>query len=105
MPIRVVPAGGGTIARMTTTASSAMIRQWARDNGLPVGDRGRLSPEILTAYAAQQSEGRAPAASEAEPAADNGGSGRLEGSAHLRIAAKPATGATGVARRVKARAH
>jgi hypothetical protein len=30
--------------------STADIRAWARDQGLPVSDRGRLRPEILTAW-------------------------------------------------------
>ena len=30
------------------------IREWARENGFTIGDRGRISAEILTAYAAAQ---------------------------------------------------
>lgn len=37
-------AGGGTAA--------ADIRQWARDNGWDVPDRGRVSAEVREAYAA-----------------------------------------------------
>lgn len=33
-----------------STATTADIRRWARDNGLDVSDRGRLRPEILLAY-------------------------------------------------------
>ncbi len=30
--------------------STAEIRTWARSAGLPVSDRGRLRPEVITAY-------------------------------------------------------
>jgi hypothetical protein len=33
-----------------TTSSTADIRKWARAAGLVVGDRGRLSPDIVAAY-------------------------------------------------------
>ena len=33
-------------------ASTAEVRSWARGQGLVVGDRGRLAPDILAAYAA-----------------------------------------------------
>jgi hypothetical protein len=42
--------------QMTQTASTAQIRQWARDAGLPVAERGRLSPETLAAFEAAHSE-------------------------------------------------
>lgn len=41
---------------MTVAASTSEIRHWARGQGMTVGDRGRLPPEILTVYAASQSE-------------------------------------------------
>ena len=90
---------------MTTTASAAMIRQWARASGLPVGQRGRLSPDILAAYGAQQSEARPKAVVAPAPPADTGRGEPLVGTALHRIAAKPAPGASGVGRRVKARAR
>ena len=43
---------------MTTTntaPSASEVRAWARDKGLPVGTRGRLSPELLDAFHAEQS--------------------------------------------------
>lgn len=38
-------------ARPTRSADSAKIRAWARENGLPVSDRGRLNASIREAYA------------------------------------------------------
>ena len=35
----------------TSIASTATIRDWARAEGLDVAERGRLKPEILSAYA------------------------------------------------------
>ena len=35
---------------MFTTASTAVIRAWAQAEGLKVGDRGRLRPDVLEAY-------------------------------------------------------
>jgi hypothetical protein len=38
---------------MTKTApTSAEVRQWARNKGMEVGERGRLSPDLLAAYSA-----------------------------------------------------
>ncbi len=39
-----------------TTSSTADIRDWARAAGLTVGERGRLSPEIIAAYHAAHAE-------------------------------------------------
>jgi hypothetical protein len=36
----------------TTTAKSSDVRQWARSKGIDVGERGRLSPDVLAAYSA-----------------------------------------------------
>jgi len=36
---------------MTTATSTSVIRLWARAQGLTVGERGRLSPQVLDAYA------------------------------------------------------
>jgi hypothetical protein len=41
--------GPARLSRMTTS-STADIRKWARAAGLVVGDRGRLSPDIVAAY-------------------------------------------------------
>jgi hypothetical protein len=38
---------------MRANASTAVIRQWARQQGLAVGDRGRLAPAVLEAYESQ----------------------------------------------------
>lgn len=36
---------------MTAATSTSVIRQWARAQGLTVGDRVRLTPQVLDAYA------------------------------------------------------
>ena len=88
-------------AAMTTFASPAVIRQWARDNGIAVGDRGRLNPDVVAAYAAQKARaavgGAVVAGDRADAAMDaNGGRPRLS--------VRPTPGATGISRRVRARA-
>ena len=48
---------GATPAR---ESSAAEVRAWARSQGLPVGDRGRLSPEIWDAYRQHPGSGARP---------------------------------------------
>jgi hypothetical protein len=36
----------------TTSPKSSDVRQWARSKGIDVGERGRLSPDVLAAYSA-----------------------------------------------------
>ena len=43
------PARGG---RRTRSADSAAVREWARQNGYEVSDRGRISQALREAYAA-----------------------------------------------------
>lgn len=38
-------------APSSSSEENARIRQWAKDNGYEVGDRGRISAEIRQAYA------------------------------------------------------
>lgn len=38
-------------APSSSSEKNARIRQWAKDNGYEVGDRGRISAEIRQAYA------------------------------------------------------
>lgn len=85
---------------MTTAASTAVIRQWARDLGIVVGDRGRLAPAIVSAYEDQRKGESQETASSKEavvgtPAAPSG---------TFRISARPVAGATGTRRRVRAAA-
>ncbi len=40
---------------MRSNASTAVIRQWAREQGIAVGDRGRLAPAVLAAYQSEAS--------------------------------------------------
>lgn len=48
-------ASTGSSARISTTAETSedrvLLRQWARENGYSIGDRGRISEEIRDAYA------------------------------------------------------
>lgn len=37
---------------MSTEATAAEMRAWARQNGIPVGSRGRIDPYVKAAYAA-----------------------------------------------------
>jgi hypothetical protein len=84
---------------MRHNASTAVIRQWARQQGFAVGDRGRLPPAVLNAY---QSEASATASAhpgerlyDARPTTVTTGG--------YRVAPSPAGGATGTGRRVRAR--
>lgn len=54
---------------------AAVVRRWAKENGFPVGDRGRLSPEVLAAFAAAH-EGAQPVGPAAPVSAASAG-GRL----------------------------
>lgn len=82
---------------MTVTTSTSVIRQWARAQGLTVGDRGRLSPQVLDADATshdQIEQSAAPAATTATQVSRNAG---------LRIGVRPVPGATGNMRTISAR--
>ncbi len=99
--LRRVPVSGQT-RRMKPAATSAVIRQWARENGIAVGVRGRLSPDVLAAYEtarAGQTSQAAHAVEEAlaAPAPD---AGAYPG---MRVAARPAVGAVESSRRIQAR--
>lgn len=41
-------------SRSTGSSDTAAVRAWAQQQGLPVGDRGRIPAEIREAYAAAQ---------------------------------------------------
>src|SRR5688500_15542551 len=85
---------------MTAPTSTAVIRQWARDNGLPVGDRGRLSPELLTAYAGSSST--KPIVAAPKPPASARATRRKVALA-VRAPVQPTPGATGIAHKIAAR--
>jgi hypothetical protein len=84
---------------MRSDASTAVIRQWAREQGLEVGDRGRLAPAVLAAY---QSEA-AGTASQYERARPVSARPTTLTTGDYRIAASPVKGASGTGRRVRAR--
>ena len=83
---------------MSRSAPAALIRQWAFSAGISVGARGRLAPEVLSAYAAahpQATEGEASVRRLADaPVMAQG----------FRIAARPVPDGAVGGRRVRARA-
>jgi hypothetical protein len=85
--------------RMKLSASTAVIRRWAREQGIDVGDRGRLSPAVVAAYEADvsgtTSQQQAPRIAAREV-------GNISATGY-RIGAFPVSGATATARRVRAR--
>ena len=94
----VVDTGG-----MTAPASTAVIRQWARDNGMPVGDRGRLSPQLLAAFASSGTS-KPKAMAEDKRASVPVQALRAQVRA-VRVSVHPTPGATGIAHKVAARSN
>lgn len=47
-------AGRRSSAKGAATTDTTAARRWARANGYPVSDRGRLSAEVLAAYEASR---------------------------------------------------
>ena len=93
---------------MSKNASTAVIRHWAREQGLLVGDRGRLSPDVLAAYADRAAGAANEAAGTATATAYTPTETTAAASAvprdGYRVAASPVPGATGISRRVRAAA-
>lgn len=85
---------------MTVAASTAEIRHWARAQGMTVGDRGRLSPEILTAYADSQSSAQQPTV---EPGPTVPTASAAEAGSRSRVVVALSPGATGITRTISAR--
>lgn len=48
--IALAPSSRAAASVAGTTSSSATIRAWAQETGLPVSDRGKLKAEIIAAY-------------------------------------------------------
>ena len=98
---------------MTAPASTAVIRQWARDNGLPVGDRGRLSPQLLSAFASSgtstpKAATQAATKTKAKPttaakAASTPIQAPRRQARAVRVRVHPTPGATGISHKVAAR--
>lgn len=80
-----------------------MIRQWARDNGMPVGDRGRLSPQLLAAFAGSGTS-KPQAKGDDKRASAPVQTPRRQGRA-VRVSVHPTPGATGIAHKVAARSN
>jgi hypothetical protein len=65
-----VPAQGKTVktpraakpvvVKVKSKADPKAVRTWAKANGVAVGDRGRIKPEVFAAYEAAQGEAEAP---------------------------------------------
>lgn len=49
-PYQAVARRAGKPAKRTTSTDPQRIREWARAQGLEVGDRGRIRAEIVEAY-------------------------------------------------------
>ena len=41
-------------ARKPTNSEAGLVRDWARENGIEVGERGRVSAELKAQYAASK---------------------------------------------------
>ena len=48
--VEVAKVVSTTKARRSNTEDPAKVREWARDNGYDVKDRGRINADIVTAY-------------------------------------------------------
>lgn len=90
---------------MTAAASTSQIRHWARTQGMTVGDRGRLSPEILTAYAESQGSAQQPTAQPAPTAPIVPTASAAEAGSRSRVVVRPVPGATGTTRTISARSR
>ena len=55
-----VASGGGPVVPAAAGQWAAAVRAWARANGYPVGDRGRLPAAVLEAYHAAQGGAASP---------------------------------------------
>lgn len=62
-------APGRVRPRRPAAADSSAVRAWAKENGVPVSNRGRIPKDVLAQYtSAQQATGAKPAAAEPVPA-------------------------------------
>jgi len=50
----VAPVSKPRTPRAPVNSEAGIIRAWARENGIEIGERGRVSAEIKAAYAAQK---------------------------------------------------
>jgi hypothetical protein len=48
------PSGGGRRRRNRGSGEAAAIREWARERGLPVPERGRIPADLAEKYAASR---------------------------------------------------
>lgn len=54
-PVRTSPGGGRRRGRRGGSGDAARIREWARAQGLPVPERGRIPADLAQKYAAAHS--------------------------------------------------
>lgn len=60
------------VIKVKSKADPKAVRAWAKANGVAVGDRGRIKPEVFAAYEAAQGEADAPIVERTEPASLTG---------------------------------
>jgi hypothetical protein len=51
---------GATTTVVVNTPSTSQVRQWARQQGVPVGDRGRIPADLVAQYLAAHRRGGSP---------------------------------------------
>jgi hypothetical protein len=51
------PSRSGARSESDAGYDTSTVRAWARQNGYPIGDRGRIPQHILDAYAASEERG------------------------------------------------
>lgn len=44
------------VKHVTPKGAATEVRAWAKEQGLPVGERGRIAPELFDAYTAAHAE-------------------------------------------------
>jgi hypothetical protein len=99
-PVGGIASGACETAWMTQPAA-AEIRRWAQAVGVPVGQRGRLSPEVRDAFQAAQSAQTSPRA-EAGGARATGQHAAGDAGPLRTVRVAPAVGVSSV-RRIRAR--
>jgi hypothetical protein len=67
---KAVKAPKATVIKVKSKADPKAVRAWAKSNGVTVGDRGRIKPEVFAAYEAAQGEADAPVVERAPESAN-----------------------------------
>lgn len=53
-PAPAAPVSKPRAARKPSNSEAGLVRAWARENGIEVGERGRVSAELKAQYAASK---------------------------------------------------